>query len=72
MSREIVITILIPSCIVSVSLLAMALMMKLRRRRKRRTMERGVTDFLRQVRSLKHCEGSCSNPTQPKAGRAER
>jgi len=51
MSREIAFTILIPLCIVSVSLLALAIMNKLKQWRKKRTMERGITDFVRQVRS---------------------
>ncbi|HEY7221465.1 MAG TPA: hypothetical protein VH985_24050 [Candidatus Binatia bacterium] len=50
MSREIVLTILIPLCIVSVSLSAMAIIAKLKRRRTRRIIERGLTDFVRQVR----------------------
>jgi hypothetical protein len=50
MSTEIALSILIPSCIVSASLLALAITMKLKQRRKRRAAERGVTDFVRQVR----------------------
>jgi len=50
MSTEIALSILIPSCIVSASLLALAITMKLKQQRKRRAVERGVTDFVRQVR----------------------
>jgi hypothetical protein len=50
MPKEIVLTILIPLCIVCITLSAMAIMAKLKRRRTRRIIERGLTDFVRQVR----------------------
>ena len=51
MPREIALTLIIPLCIVIVVLIAMALMAKLQRWRKKRTMERGITDLVRRVRS---------------------
>lgn len=54
MSREIALTILVPLCIVSISLLALAILTKLKRRRTRRVIERGLTDFVHQVRKKNH------------------
>jgi hypothetical protein len=51
MIREIVVTILVPLCLISVVLLCMAVLTKLKQRRKRRTIESGVKEFLRQARS---------------------
>ncbi len=51
MYREIALTVLVPLCIVVVSLLAMAIFTKLKHWRKRRTMERGIADLVRRVRS---------------------
>lgn len=51
MYREIALTVLVPLCIVVVSLLAMAIFAKLKQWRKRRTMERGIADLVRRVRS---------------------
>jgi hypothetical protein len=51
MYREIALTVLVPLCIVVVSLLAMAIFTKLKHWRKRRTIERGIADLVRRVRS---------------------
>jgi hypothetical protein len=50
MDNDIVMTIVVPLCIVGVSLLAMVIMAKVKKWRKRRTIERGVTEFLRQTK----------------------
>lgn len=50
MDREIVLTVFIPLCIVAISLLVMAIIMKLKQWRKRRMMERGITDLVSRVR----------------------
>ncbi len=49
MSNEVALTIFIPFCIVTISLLAMFIVAKVKKRRKRRTIERGVADFVRRV-----------------------
>jgi hypothetical protein len=49
MSNEVALTILIPFCIVAISLLAIFLTAKIKKRRKRRAIERGVVDLVRQV-----------------------
>ena len=49
MSTEIVLTILIPFCIVTISLLVIHTVAKFKKWRKRRAIDRGVVDFLRQV-----------------------
>ncbi|HET9786055.1 MAG TPA: hypothetical protein VFP47_02925 [Pyrinomonadaceae bacterium] len=48
-TSEVALTILIPFCIITISLLVMFVIAKLKKRRKRRAIERGVTDFVRQV-----------------------
>ena len=53
MSREIALTILIPLFILSLSFFAMSVVTKFKRWRKRRTIERGVSDFVHQVHSRK-------------------
>jgi hypothetical protein len=50
MDREIALTVFIPLCIVAISLLARAIIMKLKQWRKRRMMERGITDLVSRVR----------------------
>jgi hypothetical protein len=51
MPREIALTLIIPLCIVVATLLVMALLTRFKRWRKKRTMERGITDLVRRVRS---------------------
>lgn len=51
MATEIAQTVLIPFFIVLISFLAMFIIAKVKKRRTRRRMERGVSDFLRQMRS---------------------
>ena len=69
MSRETALTILIPLFILSLSFFAMSVVTKFKRWRKRRTMERGVTDFMHQVHSRKSTEEqSRSVPTPLRAG----
>jgi hypothetical protein len=50
MPKEIVLTILVPLCIVGVSLCVLAILTKLKQRRARRIIERGLTDLVSQVR----------------------
>ena len=52
MPSELVLTILIPFCIMMIALLAMFVVAKLKERRKRRTIERGIADFVRQSADL--------------------
>jgi hypothetical protein len=56
MSREIALTILIPLFIVSLSFFATSVATKFKQRRMRRTMERGVSDLLHQMRSRRSNE----------------
>ena len=56
MSREIALTILMPLFIVSLSFFAMSIATKFKQRRMRRTMERGVSDLLHQMRSRRSNE----------------
>lgn len=51
MIREIVVTILVPLCLIGVALLCTAVLTKLKQRKKRRIIETGVKEFLRQARS---------------------
>ena len=51
MSIEVAQTVFIPVSIVMISFLAMFIIAKLKKRRTRRKMERGVSDFLRRMRS---------------------
>jgi hypothetical protein len=48
MSRDIVLTLLIPFCIVGVSWLAMTIVTKVKQRQKWRRVERSVAAYLRQ------------------------
>jgi hypothetical protein len=50
---------LIPFCIVAIGLLAIAMMAKLKQWKNRKTIERGITDVVRQVR---HGSGARSKP----------
>ena len=52
MPSELVLTILIPFCIMMIALLAMFVVAKLKKRRNRRTIERGIADFVRQSGDL--------------------
>jgi len=73
MSREIALTILIPLLIVSLSLFATSVVKKFKQWRKRRTMERGVTDLVHQVRSRRSNEVEFrSTRTRLRADRANR
>src|SRR5919109_1413355 len=56
---DLVVTILIPFCIVAIGLLAIAMMTTLQQWKKRKTIERGITDVVRQVR---HTSGARSKP----------
>lgn len=47
---DLVVTILIPFCVVVMGLLAIAMMTKLKQWKNRKTIERGITDVVRQVR----------------------
>jgi K+-transporting ATPase A subunit len=51
MIAEIATTILVPLCVVTIVFLSMAVLANLKQRRTRRTIERGIKDFVRQVRS---------------------
>jgi K+-transporting ATPase A subunit len=51
MIAEIATTILVPLCVVTIVFLSMAVLANLKQRRNRRTIERGIKDFVRQVRS---------------------
>ena len=57
MLSDLVLTILVPSCIVIIALLAMLVVAKLKARRKRRTIERGIADFVRQSADLNRRQG---------------
>jgi hypothetical protein len=48
MSREIILTLLVPFCIVGVSWLAMTILTKAKQRQKWRRVERSVANYLRQ------------------------
>jgi hypothetical protein len=73
MSREIALTILIPLFIVSLSFFAMSVVTKFKQRRKRRTMERGITDLVHQVRTRRsNEEESRSTRTRLRADRGNR
>jgi len=73
MSREIALTILIPLLIVSLLFFAMSVVTRFKQRRKRRTIERGVTDLVHQVRSRRSDkEESRSVPTRLRADRGNR
>ena len=52
MPSELVLTILIPFCIMMIALLAMFIVARLKERRKRRTIERGIADFVRESADL--------------------
>lgn len=51
MSKEVALTLIVPSVIVTLGLLGLALINKIRRWQKRRTIERGVRDLVQHVRS---------------------
>jgi CHASE1-domain containing sensor protein len=73
MSREIALTILIPLLIVSLPFFAMSVVTKFKQRRKRRTMERGITDLVHQVRTRRsNAEESRSTRTRLRADRGNR
>ena len=57
MLSDLVLTILVPFCIVIIALLAMLVVAKLKARRKRRTIERGIADFVRQSADLNRRQG---------------
>ena len=46
---DISLAVLIPFCILNVSIVGMAIIAKVKRRRKRRAIEYGIKDFLRQI-----------------------
>jgi hypothetical protein len=47
---DLVVTILIAFCVVAIGLLAIAMMTKLKQWKNRKTIERGITDVVHQVR----------------------
>jgi K+-transporting ATPase A subunit len=51
MIEEIATNVLLPLSIVPIVFLSMAVLANLKQRRKRRTIENGIKDFVRQVRS---------------------